>query len=553
MHVFRRYFMLCAGALLCGALAAPALAALPERSSTEAPRSLAPAALHGSLIAALAPATPLSLIISLRGQHQAELEPLIAAQNTPGSPYYGKYLTPEQFGRYFGATDRDRAMTIASLRARGFAIDELFANRTDIEVHAPASVVEAFFGTPIDVRTEGGRPFFTNRYAPQMPAGIPIESISGLEDYLQLRAHHEQRQPFRKSKPLTAWTPADIQSVYNLTPIYTKYTGSGVTVVDATVGLVRPSDFSAFEKKFGLKASLSQVAQKNSPYDNNGESTLDVEWMSAVAPRAKLVLVSPKTNSNAGFTWMYDTIVNKMSNAKLVSTSWGSCEQTYSMYGYLQSNEKLFAQADAEGQWWMSAAGDWGSDDCELNSNGVVSVDYPGSSKHVMSVGGTSVAPSNISQGAFTGWSSEVVWNGCGAGGGGNSIFFTRPTFQNGLTNSYARQVPDVVLMADGCDLGGYLVYFKGSWGDTWGGTSFASPEWAAFLSLVQSRYGSKSLPSPRYRLYAMAAASQQRYFHNIVRGCNTYLGVPGYCAHYGYSPVGGLGSFNGAPLQANY
>ena len=48
------------------------------------------------------------------------------------------------------------------------------------------------------------------------------------------------------------------------------------------------------------------------------------------------------------------------------------------------------AQAAAEGQFWFSASGDNGTDDCD-NGGSAVSADFPGTSPYVISVGGTNV------------------------------------------------------------------------------------------------------------------------------------------------------------------
>jgi subtilase family serine protease len=128
------------------------------------------------------------------------------------------------------------------------------------------------------------------------------------------------------------------------------------------------------------------------------------------------------------------------------------------------------------------------------------------------------------------------------------------------------REVPDVTLMASDCDSptgtsvcknganGGYWVYFQGTWQDGWGGTSFAAPEWGAFLGLVQQKDGSTAIASPLVRLYALAGgASYHTYFHDITSGCNSYDGVTGFCAAAGYDEGSGLGSFNGVALEAAY
>ena len=108
---------------------------------------------------------------------------------------------------------------------------------------------------------------------------------------------------------------SDIQSVYDLTPIYATATGAGITVVDATVGLARKTDFAGFNKRFGLNSQLisTQVGTRI-PFDFNGETTLDVEWISAVAPDATVDQVSPPQNTDKDFDKMYAYIVNSMSS-----------------------------------------------------------------------------------------------------------------------------------------------------------------------------------------------------------------------------------------------
>jgi subtilase family serine protease len=556
MARFAASFTLALFAVLAMRTSAPAALA---RHAAEPPA--ARAALRGRFLAPVQPLARLDLVISLAGQRQNEVDRLIAAQNTPGSPLFRRYLTPAQYGAYFGATARAYGAVLASLRARGFVVDETYANRIDIQVHAPAAVVEAYFGTPLDLRDENGRVFVANRYEPQLPPGVA--AVAGLDTYLQLHSHHVHGVE-TAGTTVTGWTPPNIQSVYDLTPLYAKYTGAGFTVIDATVGTVRPNDFARFVKQFGLKATLSQISLKGAPVDNQGESTLDVEYMAAIAPNVRVLLVSGSGTSSSDFVALHTKIVNTLSQHHVVSTSWGACEQSYSLYGSIEQNERLFAQADLEGQWWMAAAGDWGSDDCERTNDPIPAVDYPGSSPHVMSVGGTRVVPSAVLGSTYRGWGSETVWNdpgygasagGIGAGGGGVSVLFERPAFQDGVSSGFMREVPDVVLLADLDDLGGYTIFFKGKWSYDWGGTSFAAPEWAGFLALVESRLGKTPISSPRYRLYALGGNPKlaRSVFHDIVRGCNDYIGTPGFCAHPGYSAVGGLGSFDGAALQSAY
>ena len=44
----------------------------------------------GTYRGALAPSTQITLYVSLPGRHQEQIDALIAAQNAPGSPLYGR-------------------------------------------------------------------------------------------------------------------------------------------------------------------------------------------------------------------------------------------------------------------------------------------------------------------------------------------------------------------------------------------------------------------------------------------------------------------------------
>ncbi len=502
------------------------------------------------------PARPIQLYIALPGRNAAQIDATIAAQNEPGSPAYGRYLTPAQYAAYFGADPRAYVRAIEGLRAAGFVIDDLPANRKDVVAHAPASAIEALFGTPLDVRAERGRVFFTNRFEPVLPAWLAGASVVGLSDFVRF-TNDARPGPQTVVNGYKGWAPADIRNVYDLDPIYPVSDGSGVTIGEATVGFATASDFAVWQKRFGLHATLRSVPASTPVAADTDETTLDVDWMAAIAPKATIVQVSPQNNSFQQFTVMYGYFANKLSAIHLVSTSWGACEQ-YMRPSDVSADESLFAQAQLEGQWWLGDAGDYGSDDCQDGKT--VSVNYPASSPHVVSVGGTEVTPVTAGSGTYSGWKSEIVWDTpgayAGAGGGGRSAIFKKPSFQTKLTPADGRRdVPDVSLMADWNDVNGaYFYYYKGKWFRQWGGTSFATPEWAAFLALVQQRHGKANIANPQARLYALAATTQYHsVFHNIVKGCNALNGVAGFCAKPGYNLASGLGSFIGTPLYLAY
>ena len=105
--------------------------------------------------------------------------------------------------------------------------------------------------------------------------------------------------------------------------------------------------------------------------------------------------------------------------------------------------------------------------------------------------------------------------------------------------------MPDVALNAD--PFTGYAIYDTNpgtSYGQGWingfGGTSFASPQWAGITATMDSALGAQiGFANPLF--YAVFQSPQTRLypaFHTITKGNNWF-----YHDHIGYNRVTGLGS----------
>lgn len=548
-------------------------------SAASAPRAFSGEALRGRIVGPLSPHAIVKVHVLLYGQHENELERFIEMQNVQGSPAFERYLTPQEFGAYFGADRATYARSIEILRNAGFAIVELANNRRDIVAQAPASTVEAFFQTPIDMHVLGSRSFFANRYEPVLPAALHAEVVDGLSNFRIMHSHRKVR-PNSYVGGYVSFSPSDLATLYDLNPLYSAgLNGKGITLVNATSGAATTGDLAIFERTFKLPAVKMTCKPIDSgscsitcgPSCDNGESTLDVDAATSVARNVNFLEVVAATPND--FTDVYKYIVDSLgATDHVVTTSWGSCEQdNYS--SELTTDEVYFKQAAAEGQWWFSAAGDNGTDDCEDGSTKAISVDYPGSSRYVVSVGGTNVkakwpGPSY----KVISYVSESVWayGNCGstgrgsngAGGGGRSVDFAKPTYQSTITpHDGKRDVPDVSLVSDDVNNGLYTVQ-AGKLGGGNGGTSEAAPQWAALLSIVEQKKGNyKSVVDPHTRLYQLGVpATRAKYFHDVVGAnngvpaCAKDIAVfPGYNAIAGYDTASGIGSYIGYSLVEGY
>jgi hypothetical protein len=361
------------------------------------------------------------------------------------------------------------------------------------------------------------------------------------------------------------------------------------------------SDIQTFDTcYFGATAAAAMVGRLTTiPVDGglpvgpgSGESLLDIEDLSALAPGAGIdVYEAP--NTSFGSLDEYAQIVND-DHDQIVSTSWGLCEQALEQAepGVLQAENLLFQQAAAQGQSIFSSAGDDGSDTCNsLGEPGpvtpVLSQSDPASQPYVVGVGGTTI--DNPTQPAL-----EHVWNDgvlFGAGGGGISQAWPMPAWQlsssvpgmadastiqaadtfeakdldqpgyafcqtdnpAGGNQAACREVPDVSAGAD--EFTGGITIYAGAYGgwQTIGGTSSATPIWAALLAVTnesatcQSNNATKSgvgFVNPLLYSVASNPTAYAASFNDVTTGNNDPYGFSNlFPATTGYDMATGLGT----------
>src|SRR5262249_17951169 len=127
-------------------------------------------------------------------------------------------------------------------------------------------------------------------------------------------------------------------------------------------------------------------------------------------------------------------------------------------------------------------------------------------------------------------WNDTASGNVLSAGGGGRSIYFSKPAWQAspGVPNDAARDVPGVSFNASG-NHDGYLVCsggrcvngFRSSAGALFvvGGTSVSAPTFAGIIALINQKTNSTQ-GNVNPTLYSLAVNSPSA-FHDITAGDN--------------------------------
>ena len=511
------------------------------------------------------------------------LDALIAAQQTPGSRSYQKWLTPEEIADQFGVSENDLNQVTAWLGSHGFTVDEVPTGRRSIVFSGTAAMVKAAFHTEIKQYLVNGELHYANASDPQIPEALAAVVLG------TVTLHDFGRTSFRTVKQTVSdfasggsnyLAPADFATIYNLNPLYTAGTdGTGTSIAIVGRTNITLSDVTTFRSYFGLPVNNPQIILNGT---NPGitsdvdEAVLDVEWSGAVGRGATIkFVVSGSTSATDGVDLSAQYIVTK-NLAPVMSTSYGSCESAMGT-AELGFYKNLWQQAAAQGISTMISAGDSGAAGCdtasEATATGGKAVNGLCSSIYSVCVGGTQF---NDASNAGAYWASsmnattkesaisyipEMAWNQSGsvsggsdlwAGAGGASAIYTKPSWQAGpgVPADGRRDVPDVSLAASTHD--GFLVVEGGSL-YVFGGTSASSPSFAGIMALVNQKTGSAQ-GNPNPTLYGLAAleanhATAHSYFHDITSGSNTVPGVTGFSAVAGYDQATGLGTVNASDL----
>ncbi len=395
------------------------------------------------------------------------------------------------------------------------------------------------------------------------------------------------------------YDPYQMRHAYSIDKLIAAgYTGSGKTIVivDAFQSPNIVAELNAFDAQWELPGlnglggahhaglgTFKEIAPGGlTAFDSTNpdmigwaeEISLDVEWAHAIAPGASIVLDLARSDQDADILAATRYAVDH-NLGDIISQSFGENESCVDP-AILTGEHQVFAAATLKGMTIFASSGDEGAaqQTCDGNS-WVKAASSPASDPLVTGVGGTELhaadycltslgcnPKANPAPGTYQG---EIAWNefdGNAATGGGYSVLYREPSYQQSAVSGKQRGVPDVsynaavlhgvltyldipdTIPADGGDLTGWWLF---------GGTSAGSPQWSAITAIADQK-ANHVLGFINSALYEIGA-SPQTYasaLHDIRIGNNSVVqydingnpvSVQGFKAGKGWDATTGLGS----------
>jgi hypothetical protein len=466
---------LCTSAAVAGGLGvdqAPSLSATPP--------VLAPVAklLEGTVpsvvaaatkLGALAPSSTMTVVAPLTLPHRAALTDYLSAEYTKGSPTYHQFLNPQGFTAYFGASTAHVNTVTRVLDALGFNVAPVAANHLYVEFSGPAGLIERTFNTVIDrLRLPAALTTFvsnvTDLTLPPALSGlvsglVGLDSLAVPQDNLAFPTAAARAAVGTAaaagalptaipdtgidggSAPCVAqiagagYTAPELARAYGFDGLYGQgYLGQGMTASLVEFDDYHDSNVATVQSCLNdpgttVQRRLVDGGSGGPPAAGEVEVMSDVTAMLEMLPELSTldVYVAPLTTTAEFDLW--NAFVTD-DNSPVLSSSWGNCEENAGA-SYARLLNVLAEEAAAQGQQIFEAAGDSGAVDCRGTpppTGDSISVMTEAASPYVTGVGGTDLGQRTalgLGQGR-----DEDTWNDAGAGGGGQSTYWSMPSWQ---------------------------------------------------------------------------------------------------------------------------
>jgi pseudomonalisin len=537
-------------------------------------------------------ATPVHVTLTLAYRHEADLDELVRLQGTPGSPLFGRFITPAQFAAYFSPSIADYARVVSSLQMAGFRVTPDSADRDVIDADAPAPVAEHYFATEIHQVAQAGHGI---RYANVRPATMPqaiaanVTAVLGLDNLVKFESARSSDVPANdavfqpaQAKPLggpieRTSSSGTFEGLYptGLAIAYTYPTQSGYNGKGHAIAIVIDSDLANHDivtywtaagiKRTGSFARVLVNGSNPGVTADVGETAIDVDMATSLAPGANVYLYLVSGLTDTTIEDAYDLAV-KNGKLDVVSSSFGSCELSDTQFA--SATNAVAVKGGSEGMTFTASTGDSGGDCRSGSAFEPDIVNSPASNPAFLAIGGTTLTIDPTTGARI----SETAWGpggDSGGAGGGVSSYWPLPSYQKGVdgiavvptikvkppgtqpkSGFAGRNVPDIAL--DASDRGTSYVaiyYARGGW-TAGGGTSVASPMYAALIA-DQNQQKNALSGVANYALYAaytnkgaQPAGIYGTQFFDVTSGS---IGA-GWTAKTGYDQATGIGSvLNGA------
>lgn len=203
-------------------------------------RELQGASVIGSLAGGV-----MNVNVAIRPQNAPGLLAYAQDASNPASPFYRHFLTPQQIGDRFGASEQDYADTAAYFAGYGLSVAG-WPQRLLLAVSGPQSALEKAFGTSFAVYEKNGERFIAPAQTPHFSRSLPVVAVANLVTLPQAHSYLIVAPPRAGENQTIGYSPQVVQAAFDFTGAYAKgFTGAGIDVGIIGTGPIEQQDLPA--------------------------------------------------------------------------------------------------------------------------------------------------------------------------------------------------------------------------------------------------------------------------------------------------------------------
>ncbi len=236
-----------------GATAAPAMTSVPYASASLSTATYVGPAQFGAMSIDVVPTL----------QNAAGLSAYAQAASDPGSSLFRQFLTPQQIGSRFGASDADYAAQVAYFRAHGLVVAG-WPQRLLLHVGGTQSQLESALGAKFGIYRSGSSTFIALTGNAQLPQALRVQQLVHANESAEALTLHANYPPLVAGGAYLS--PQQLAHAFQYDTAWAAgFTGSGINVgIIASAG-IDPNDVPAYGAMFGAKvATVTQVNAQDS-------------------------------------------------------------------------------------------------------------------------------------------------------------------------------------------------------------------------------------------------------------------------------------------------
>lgn len=411
-----------------------------------------------------------------------------------------RHLARAELAEHYGPAPEAMPAVTAFCAQHGLTVEGTALGGLIVTLAGQAGDFAAAFGVTLGRYTMGGLSLRAYDGALTLPAGLApfVAAVLGLDEVSRLAATRSAAMEYSEPPSIEGNLPTTVAFDYYQYPRGATGAGTVVAFIESDL-VVDLDDIQAFFTSLGLpEVSIVLELPQGPPTGDpeiNGEATMDLKLVGAVAPGATLVgYTQGQSYGYSDDPWI-DSLTAALANetypCSVMSISLGMPESNWPQQTAFTVHF-LFAIAALLGVTVCIASGDFGAPgdpDGAYRQNCA----FPASSSFCLACGGTELVLEQ--QGDARILINEVAWNEMEAPGqkratgGGISTFFAVPDYQQDLIlpapfnpgQGAGRGLPDVA--SNAAIKSGYGL-LPGGLGDYFG-TSAAAPMWAGLAALL--------------------------------------------------------------------